>query len=103
MSCSAERHLKLQDNFSFADVSENTISEMIREVAHRGCEAIAVVCTNMRGAGNVEALEAELGMPVYDSIATTLWKSLLTAGADPSRIKGWGSLFSGSLPHRRSQ
>ena len=96
--CCAERHLQLQDNFSFADVSENTIANLVRAVAHQDCDAVAVVCTNMRGAGNVEALEAELGLPIYDSIATTLWKSLLIAGADPTRVKGWGSLFSGLRP-----
>ena len=62
-------------------------------VAHDGCDAAAIVCTNMRGAGAVAALEAELGIPVYDSIATTLWKSLQIAGTDPTRVRGWGQLF----------
>jgi maleate isomerase len=101
--CCAERHLQLQDNFAFAEISETTIAGMVREVAQQGCDAVAVVCTNMRGAGNVEALEAELGLPIYDSIAVTLWKSLLLAGADPTAVKGWGSLFSGSRPHKRPQ
>ena len=34
-----------------------------------------------------------LGIPVYDSIATTLWKSLRVAGVAPSRVRNWGSLF----------
>jgi maleate isomerase len=58
---------------------------------------VAIVCTNMRGTGLAEELEAELGIPVYDSIATTLWKSLLLAGAAPAQIRGWGSLFSNPL------
>jgi maleate isomerase len=32
-------------------------------------------------------------VPIYDSIATALWKSLLIAGADPSALASWGRLF----------
>lgn len=93
LSCTAERHLGLEDNFSFAEVAEPAVADLVREVVGEGCDAVAIVCTNMRGAGAVAALEQELGTPVYDSIAVTLWKSLLVAGADPARIEGWGSLF----------
>ncbi|MEH2613081.1 maleate cis-trans isomerase family protein [Bradyrhizobium sp. AZCC 1693] len=91
--CTAERHLRLQDNFSFAEVEEEEIAGLARAVAREGCDAIAIVCTNMRGAGLVERLEGELGIPIYDSIATTLWKSLNVAGVAPSRVRQWGSLF----------
>jgi maleate isomerase len=66
---------------------------MIRSVAAQGCDAVAVVCTNMRAAPVVRSLEVELGIPVYDSIATTVWKSLIVAGADVRRVDGWGRLF----------
>ena len=92
--CAAERHLGLQDNFSFAEVSEETVANLVREVVREGCEAAAIVCTNMRGAGVAQALEAELGVPVIDSIATTVWAGLKVAGLDPARVKGWGSIFS---------
>lgn len=39
------------------------------------------------------ALEAELGLPIYDSVAITLWKSLLVTGVDPGLVKGWGRVF----------
>jgi len=91
--CTAERHVGLQDNFSFAEVDENTISRLVRDVAKQGCDAVAIVCTNMRGAAVAETLEAELGLPVYDSVAITLWKSLLVAGVDPAPVRGWGGLF----------
>ena len=91
--CSAERHSGLRDNFSFAEVSEHTISKMIRSVEKEGCEAVAIVCTNMRSAPLAQALEAELGIPIYDSITTAVWKSLLLAGVDPRQINGWGGLF----------
>jgi maleate isomerase len=95
--CTAERHCGLGDNFAFAEVSEGDIAEMTRAVGRVGVEAVAIVCTNLRGAGLAEKLEAELGVPVYDSIAATLWKSLLLAGVAPARIRRWGSLFSNPL------
>ena len=52
-----------------------------------------MLCTNMRGAGAAKPLEQKLGVPVYDSIAVTLWACLVAAGVDPSRVQGWGSLF----------
>ena len=93
VTCTAERHLGLSDNFSFAEVDERHVADLVREVAGEGCEAVAVVCTNMRGARMAEPLEAELGIPIYDSIATTLWKGLQLAGVEDSRVEGWGSLF----------
>lgn len=92
-NCSAERHCGLQDNFSFADVTEAEISEMVRAVSRQGCDAVAIVCTNMRAAQAVATLERQLGIPVYDSIATTVWKSLALAGVEITRLQGWGSLF----------
>ena len=57
-------------------------------------EAIAIVCTNMRGAPLAEELEAAHGIPVYDTVSTTVWKSLKIAGVETSRLKGWGTIFS---------
>ena len=91
--CVAERHLKLQDNFSFSEVGPDEIRRMVREVAAARPQAITIFCTNLRGAPLVEALEAELGIPIYDTIATVTWKALRLAGADPKRVQGWGRLF----------
>jgi maleate isomerase len=92
-ACTAERHLALSDNFSFAEVEEARVADLARQVAREGCDAVAIVCTNIRGARLAAELERELGIPVYDSIATTVWKSLRLAGIDASRLQGWGSLF----------
>ncbi|WP_204165272.1 maleate cis-trans isomerase family protein [Methylobacterium radiodurans] len=92
-ACPAERHLGRQDNFSFAEVSENTVASLVREVATEGCDAVAIVCTNMRGALAAATLEAELDLPVYDSVAVTLWKCLATTGLDPTRWRDLGRVF----------
>lgn len=96
--CVAERHLGLQDNFSFSEVGVEQIRAMVSDVlsgppAQRP-NAVAILCTNLRGAPLVEALEQEFGVPVYDSIATVVWKALQLAGVDTRRVAGWGRLFS---------
>ncbi len=97
LHCAAERHLSLQDNFSFAEVPEAQIAALIEEVAREGCDVAVVLCTNMRGAGVAARLEQKLGIPVLDSIAVTLWACLIATGSDLSRVQGWGSLFSNTL------
>ena len=89
----AERHLGLEDNFSFSAVSAGQLLAMSREVAASKPDAIAILCTNLRGAELVAQLEAELGIPVYDSVTTVVWKSLALAGVDAKPLVGWGRLF----------
>jgi maleate isomerase len=66
---------------------------MVREVARARPQAITIFCTNMRGAPLVDALEREIDIPIYDTVATAVWSSLKIAGVAPSRVKGWGRLF----------
>jgi maleate isomerase len=47
----------------------------------------------MRGAPLAEELEAAYGIPIYDTVSTTVWKSLKIVGVDPQRVKGWGRIF----------
>jgi maleate isomerase len=92
-ACAAERHLGNPGNFSFAEYGEETIADMVRAVAAARPDAITIFCTNFRGAGVVEALEAETGIPIYDTVATAVWQGLALAGAAPGRIRGFGRLF----------
>jgi maleate isomerase len=93
LQCVAERHLGLQDNFSFSEVEAATLQSMVRETGVARPDAIIVLCTNLRGAPLVPALEAELGVPVIDSICAVVWKALRLAGIDARRIRSWGRLF----------
>src|SRR3982074_2048537 len=43
MTCRGERHLGLQDNFSFSEVTRQQIAEMTRTVASEAPQAIAVI------------------------------------------------------------
>jgi len=92
--CVAERHLGDPGNFSFADYGEHLIADLVRAVARARPDAITIFCTNFRGVRVAPALEAETGIPVYDTVATGVWQGLRLAGADPGRIHGFGRLFS---------
>lgn len=92
-ACAAERHLGDRGNFSFSEYGAETIAGMIRDVARARPQAITVFCTNLRGAPLVESLEREIGIPIYDTVATAVWGSLRLAGVAPSRVVGWGRLF----------
>ncbi|HEY9698891.1 MAG TPA: aspartate/glutamate racemase family protein [Trichocoleus sp.] len=94
--CVAEQHLNLSVNFSFSEVTADQITSMIRAVAQKQPEAIVTFCTNLQAAPLVDELEQELGIPIYDTIAAAVWKSLKIAGVDPMVVKGWGRLFTES-------
>lgn len=91
--CTAERHLGLSDNYAFAEVGEDRVEAAIRAVVREGCDAVAIVCTNMRGAAVAPILERDLGLPILDSVSVTLWASLRLAGAGTSAFAPWGRLF----------
>ena len=89
----AERHLDLQVNFSFAEVTEEEIARLVREVAQTRPKAITTFCTNLRAAHLVPRLEEETGIPIYDTVSTVIWKQLRMAGIDARKVRGWGRLF----------
>lgn len=95
--CVAERHLNDRGNFSFSEVGPEAITAMVREVAAAEPDCITTFCTNLRAAPLVAALEAECGIPIYDTVSVAIWKSLHIAGVDPSRVSGWGRLFQNLL------
>jgi maleate isomerase len=89
----AERHLQISENHAFAGVEPERLMALMREVAASRPEAITTFCTNLRAAPLAEAVEAELDIPLLDTVSTTVWGQLRAAGADPAQVKGWGGLF----------
>jgi maleate isomerase len=89
----ADRHLGDPGNYSFCEYTEAQILDMCRAVAAEKPDAISVFCTNFRGAHVAATIEAETGIPVYDTVSTALWKSMKMVGADPKQIRGWGRIF----------
>lgn len=93
LDCVAERHLEDPGNYSFAEHPEAVVARLVREVAAAGPEAIAIHCTNFRGGGIAAGLEAELGIPVLDSVAVSLWGAIGAAGASAAPLAGHGRVF----------
>lgn len=93
ITCVSERHLDLSTNFDFSEVEEETLTALVKDVAKQQPEAIMTLCTNLKAAPLAAALEAELKIPLLDSTAAAVWKSLKLAGGDPKQIQRWGQLF----------
>lgn len=89
----AERHSGRSDNHSFAEVTEDEISEMCLDVARAKPDAIAIVCTNMRGPLIAPELEQQTGVPILDSVAFTLWGCLDKTGVPMDRLTHYGQMF----------
>jgi maleate isomerase len=89
----AQARRDLSDNYSFAEVPEASVESMCREVAEARPDAIAIVCTNLRGPFVAARLEQELGIPIFDSIAVTLRGCLAAARIDTRSLTMFGRLF----------
>lgn len=81
------------NDFVVARISEQSVADGVREIA-KGAEfdAVFVSCTSVRLFGVVEALEAELNVPVVSSNLALLWRLLRMSGID-DQIEGLGTLF----------
>jgi len=88
-----ESHLSLQDNFSFAEVSEATLDRQVSDVVAAGAQAVSTFCTNLHAAHRAEHWERLHGVPVFDTVTTVVWDMLKTTGVDTRRLAGWGRLL----------
>lgn len=87
------RRLDDKGNYSFATYPPEQVGAMIEDVAEARPDAIAIVCTNFRGAPVAARIEDATGIPVLDSVAVTAAHCLRATGLDPARVTGWGSVF----------
>jgi maleate isomerase len=83
----------LTDNYSYSTVDEAQLAGMARTVAEKQPQAIIFTCTNMFGAGLCATMEAELGIPVLDSVSAGVWKSLSLLGGAGELGGAWGRLL----------
>lgn len=89
----AETHCDLADNLAIGSIPGCETARLCRLVAASHPDAVAIVCTNMRGALLAGELEAELGIPVLDSVAVTLWGCLAKLGIDATVLAPQGRIF----------
>ncbi|MFE7356422.1 GAF domain-containing protein [Streptomyces sp. NPDC057543] len=100
LDCTLAEPFGISDNEAFARIPEADVARQI-EAAADDAHAVAVVCTNVYGAGAARRLEPELGIPVFDSVAATLWKALALARTGVPVLPGHGDLLrSGALRSR---
>jgi maleate isomerase len=89
----AERHVELKDNISFAAIPADTIAAMVRDAVAARPDAVLTLCTNFPAAPVIPALEAETGIPMFDSVSIGVWHALRLMGVDTSPARDWGRLF----------
>lgn len=90
LSCSAEAHFDISDNFSFGTVPQERIESALREVCAAKPDAVIVLCTNLAGAPLARKMEEETGVPIIDSISVTMWGALERMGANTAGLAPWG-------------
>ena len=90
----AERHLGICVNHDFGLVPEAQIDRMLDEVASARPQAVATYCTNLRAARLATDFETRSGITLLDTVSTTVWGMLRTAGVSPAQVQGWGRLYS---------
>ena len=90
----AERHLGICVNHDFALVEpERCCDADARGGGRRGrrpSPPSAPTCAPRRWP---RQSRRELGIPLLDTVSTTVWGMLRAAGADPASVRGWGRLF----------
>jgi maleate isomerase len=92
-TCAAGAHAGYNDNLSYCRVPDAAIADMIRSVAAQQPDAIILYCTNFPGAPLVAAMEAETGIPIYDSVSVCVWQCLRLLGQPTDPGARWGGLF----------
>jgi maleate isomerase len=92
-ACTAAIATGLSDNHSFAQIGADDIVGMLRHVARSRPQAIVTFCTNFPAAPLVAEMEAELGIPIYDTVTMGVWGVLRLLGLDTRPGLAWGGVF----------
>lgn len=89
----AERHLNICVNHDFALVSQPALCQLLEEVSQERPQANVTYCTNLRAADLAGQIEQRTGVPLLDTVSTTVWGMLRRVGVSPAQIHGWGEMF----------
>ena len=92
VSVVAAKGLGTRDPEEIAGVDPGRIYRLAREVDRSEAEAIFISCTDFQAAAAIDALEADLGKPVFTSNQVTLWALLRLAGVQVP-VPGYGRLL----------
>jgi maleate isomerase len=85
------------ENFQFAGIPSSSIISALRDLSASRPDALVTFCTNMAAARCAPEVEAATGIPVFDTVATGVWKGLQVAGVRATALAPrWGTLFTHS-------
>lgn len=90
LTCIAEVHFGIEDNFSFGTVPQDRIEKALDDVCAHKPDAVIVLCTNLAGAPLAQCVEERTGVPVLDSITLTMWGALARVGHSSTDLAPWG-------------
>ena len=76
-----------------AEVSKETLYNLVKEVDDPDSEAIFISCTDLHTIEIIEKLENDLQKPVISSNQATMWNMLRLANIN-DKIQGYGQLLS---------
>ena len=93
VTCTRERHLRQSHNAGFAEITEEVLTNQLKELVDEGAKFVSVYCTGLKAAHLVADWEKRYDIVVLDTVATVIWDALLLAGIDVRRVKGWGQIF----------
>ena len=89
----AELHENIRVNHDFALVDPARLEQMIIQTCASDAQAVSTYCTNLHAAQLAEQIEKVTGVPLLDTVSTTIWGALTKLKLDPAQIKGWGQLY----------
>jgi len=80
------------DMFDHAKIQPEEIYAKVKETTTAKTEAVFVACTQLRALEVLDALERDLGKPVYSAVQASAWQAFEAMGIDP-QIGDCGSLL----------
>jgi len=80
------------DMFDHAKIQPGDVYAKVKETVSDESEAVFVACTQVRALEVIDALERDLGKPVYSANQASFWLAFETLGIDP-QLNGHGSLL----------
>lgn len=88
----SEARLNIAENKIIGGTPFDQIKQLLRDADSPEAECIVVGCTNLAAAIVIDEMEHELGKPIFDSVAVTLWQALQLAQIS-NPLHGWGKLL----------
>ena len=87
--------LRIEKDTEITKVSFDSMMDGAKRIlAQAPTDALFMSCTNLRVLEHIEAIEAEVGVPIVTSTQAMYWHAM-TLAKKPPKIKGFGKLLAG--------